>query len=61
MKRLNKISIVILILSTIFAVYIMIEGIGTEGKDFGPGSYYYSDVKNWEEIFYPEERVVNVK
>ena len=52
----NRISLGILLLITVVALYIMVRGIGTEGKDFGPGSYYYTDIPAWQEIFYKYDK-----
>ncbi len=54
-KILNRISLVILAVVVLITIYIMAKGIGTEGKDYGPGAYYYSDIPGWEEIFYPDQ------
>lgn len=52
-KILNRISITILLVIVVIAIFVMANGIGTEGKDYGPGAYYYTDIPGWEEIFYP--------
>lgn len=54
-KWLNRICITFFIFIIIGAIYIMSNGIGLiEGLDFGPGSYYYSDIPGWENIFYTQ-------
>ncbi|MBG9980655.1 hypothetical protein HZY91_06120 [Facklamia sp. DSM 111018] len=53
-KTINRICIFFFIIIIFLAIYIMSQGTGTEGSDYGPGSYYYSDIPNWEAIFYPE-------
>lgn len=53
-KWYNRFMLILFVLVCLVAVYIMVKGIGTEGKDYGPGAYFYSDVPNWQEIYYPE-------
>ncbi len=57
-KYLNRCTLVIFIVVIISAIYIMQNDIGLiEGLDFGPGSYYYSDIPNWEERFFTSEHI----
>lgn len=51
-KKLIKICNLIFLFSLALALIIVLLGKGTEGKDYGPGAYYYSDIPNFEEIFY---------
>lgn len=51
---INKVALLITCLVALVAILIMIFDQGTKGKDFGPGSYYYSDIPGWQKIFYPE-------
>ncbi len=44
-----------MLIVTVLAIIIMAKGVGTEGKDYGPGSYYYTDIPGWEKIFYPDD------
>lgn len=30
---------------------VAVAGLGTEGKDYGPAAYYYTDVPGWQKIF----------
>lgn len=52
-KWVNRICVTIFAAAVLISLYIMARGIGTEGKDYGPGAYYYTDIPGWEEIFYP--------
>lgn len=52
-KVLNYIMLIIFIFIIGCAVYIMKNDIGLiEGLNFGPGSYYYSDIPGWEKYFF---------
>lgn len=53
-KALNRICLFFFMIIVLLAFYIMCQGTGTERSEYGPGSYYYSDIPNWEAIFYPE-------
>lgn len=50
-KLLNKISLIIFLICLVLAILIMLDGSFTEGKGFGPGSYYYTDIPDWQERF----------
>lgn len=57
-RRLNILSIIVLVLVCISAIYIMYNGLGLiDGLDFGAGSYYYTDIPNWENIFFGEKSI----
>lgn len=56
-KNLKPITLAFTLVVLILSLYIMAQGIGTEGKDFGPGAYYYSDIPGWEDIFYPPHKM----
>lgn len=52
-KILNRIALVIFIVVIACALYIMKNDIGLiDGLNFGPGSYYYSDIPGWEKYFF---------
>ena len=52
-KVLNGIAIIIFLIIIGMAIYIMKNDIGLiEGLNFGPGSYYYSDIPGWEKYFF---------
>lgn len=52
-KVLNIIALIVFILIIGCALYIMKNDIGLiDGLDFGPGSYYYSDIPGWEKYFF---------
>lgn len=52
-KVLNVIAFIIFIVIIGAALYIMKNDIGLiEGLNFGPGSYYYSDIPGWEKYFF---------
>ncbi|MEF9960746.1 MAG: hypothetical protein RR448_02530 [Niameybacter sp.] len=52
-KVLNSIALVFFIIIIGCAIYIMKNDIGLiEGLNFGPGSYYYSDIPGWEKYFF---------
>lgn len=50
--KLNRFCIGLFVISIVLAMIILVKGYGTQGKSFGPGSYYYSDIPGWEQIFY---------
>lgn len=52
---LNKISLGLFFLTCLLALYIIRDGRATQGRGYGPGAYYYSDIPGWEEIFYPQD------
>lgn len=54
MKKLHQFCLALLLISTLLSLIFMLLGKGTEGKDFGPGAYYYTDIPDWQERFYPE-------
>lgn len=55
-KSINCICLCVFIVIIALAIYIMKNDIGLiEGLNFGPGSYYYSDIPGWEKIFYTQE------
>jgi len=57
-RRLNVLSILVLSVVLITAIYIMNNGLGLiEGLDFGPGQYYYTDIPGWQEIFFGEKSI----
>lgn len=57
-KVLNYMVLVMFILIIGCAVYIMKNDIGLiEGLNFGPGSYYYSDIPGWEKYFFTHKYV----
>ncbi len=63
MKNISKMSKSSLFSSLILAVmiictlYIIFNGLGRiEGLNFG-GSYYYTDIPNWEKIFFGENSI----
>ena len=51
-KTLNRFSIIIVAVAICIGIYIAANGIGLiPGLNFGPGSYYYTDIPNWQNIF----------
>ena len=57
-KILNRITLIIFLVIIACALYIMCNDIGLiEGLNFGPGSYYYTDIPGWEKIFYNVEQI----
>ncbi|MDO5649430.1 MAG: hypothetical protein Q4G11_02400 [Gallicola sp.] len=54
-KKLNRISLLITLAVLFSAIYIMKQGFGVEGKDYGSGAYYYSDIPYWEDVFYNKQ------
>lgn len=51
--KLNILSILVLSIVIIIALYIMRNGLGLiEGLEFGPGQYYYTDIPGYEKIFF---------
>lgn len=51
-KIMNCLSIFICAVSLLIAIYLISQDAGLiEGWNFGPGSYYYSDIPIWKEIF----------
>ncbi|MDA3734124.1 hypothetical protein PBV87_21855 [Niameybacter massiliensis] len=60
-KVLNYIALGIFIIIIGCAIYIMQNDIGLiEGLNFGPGSYYYSDIPGWEKYFFNHRFVQNL-
>lgn|SRR5690554_4296972 len=52
-RKLNILSILVLSIVFISAIYIMHNNLGLiEGLDFGPGQYYYTDIPGYEKIFF---------
>ncbi|MGL5674843.1 MAG: hypothetical protein ACRDDX_00330 [Cellulosilyticaceae bacterium] len=57
-KYLNRITLVFFLIVICCAIYIMKNDIGLiEGLNFGPGSYYYTDIPGWEKIFYATDSI----
>lgn len=57
-KWLNRFSLIVFLIIVGIALYIMKNGIGLiDGLDFGPGSYYYTDIPNWKQIFLVEDSI----
>lgn len=57
-KYLNRITLLFFIFIICCAIFIMQNDIGLiEGLNFGPGSYYYSDIPGWEKIFYVTDSI----
>lgn len=55
-KMLNIIALILFIIIIGMALYIMKNDIGLiEGLNFGPGSYYYSDIPGWEKYFFTHQ------
>lgn len=55
-KWVNRIAMITFIAIIGIGIYIMKNGIGLiEGLDFGPGSYYYTDIPGWKQIFMVHE------
>lgn len=50
-KLLNRCSILLCGCALVIASYLASQGAGLIDGSFGPGSYYYSDIPNWEKIF----------
>ncbi|NLT94768.1 MAG: hypothetical protein GXW85_04420, partial [Clostridia bacterium] len=52
-RILNILSILVLSIVFIIALYIMNNDLGLiEGLNFGPGQYYYTDIPGYEKIFF---------
>ena len=49
-----RISIVLTICAFVVACWMGSQDMGLINGDFGPGSYYYSDIPGWEKIFLSE-------
>lgn len=48
-KFFKVITIVVIVVTLVIAVYIMARGLGlVEGLDFGAGAYYYADIPGFE-------------
>ena len=57
-KYLNRITLTIFIIIILCALFIMKNDIGLiEGLNFGPGSYYYTDIPGWEKIFFVTDSI----
>lgn len=57
-KYLNRLALVIFSIVLCSALFIMKNDIGLiEGMNFGPGSYYYTDIPGWQQIFYTSEHI----
>lgn len=57
-NNLTKISVFVLMITIILSIYIMYNGLGLiKGLDFGAGSYYYTDIPNWDKIFFGEKSI----
>ena len=50
-KALNRFSIVFCCCALVIAIYLASQNAGLIDGNFGPGSYYYSDIPGWEKIF----------
>ena len=51
---MNRCAIVICCCALVIAIYLGSQDAGLINGDFGPGSYYYSDIPGWEKIFLSE-------
>ena len=56
-KILNRICIVAGMITIPAAIYLACNGAGLTDGTFGPGSYYYSDIPNWDKIFLGERAI----
>ena len=57
-KYLNRITLTLFVIIILCALFIMKNDIGLiEGFNFGPGSYYYTDIPGWEKIFYNTDSI----
>lgn len=52
---MNRCAIVICAVALVIAIYLASQDAGLIDGTFGPGSYYYSDIPNWEKIFLSEK------
>lgn len=53
---MNRCAVVICAVALVTAVYLASQDAGLiEGMPFGPGSYYYSDIPIWKDIFLSEK------
>ncbi|MFZ7103137.1 MAG: hypothetical protein ACOWWO_10865 [Peptococcaceae bacterium] len=57
-RRLNILSLFILVSVIMIAIYIMHNSLGLiPGLDFGPGQYYYTDLPDWQERFFGKSSI----
>lgn len=54
--KINRFFLLLSFLVLLAAIYIMKNNMGVENKEYGPGSYYYSDIPGWEKIFYGDDQ-----
>lgn len=57
-KYLNYITLIVFIAAICGGLYIIKNGIGLiDGLDFGPGSYFYTDIPDWDKRFFKQEHI----